>query len=568
MKLETLRHSTSHIMAYAVKQLFPDIKLAIGPAIEDGFYYDFDTKYTFKPEDLKKIERKMHDIIKQDLKFKKIKVSKQKAKRMLKDEPYKLELLKGLKGKPTFYQVGDFIDLCKGPHVRSTKDIKAYKLMKIAGAYWKGSAENIQLQRIYGTAFKTKDELKKHLNFLSEAERRDHRKLGKQLNLFSFHEEGPGFPFWHPKGVIVLNELIKFWKEEHKKQNYKEISTPIILNKKLWVKSGHWKNYKENMYFTEIDNNEFAIKPMNCPGGILIYKEDYHSYKEFPLRISELGLVHRHELSGVVSGLFRVRAFTQDDAHIYMTENQIEDELNNVLDLVFKTYKTFGFKDFEVELSTRPKKSVGSDAIWKKSTNALKKVLKKRKIDYNIDPGEGVFYGPKIDIKLKDVLGRKWQCGTIQLDFNLPERFDLTYEGKDGKRHRLVMIHRVIYGSLERFMGILIEHYAGKFPLWLSPEQVRILSVADRFNAYAHKIKKDYEKFGIRVEVDDRTESIGKKVAEARKARINYILVVGEKEIKDNTITVRSRDKGNKILGKRKINEFLEQLLKEIKEKR
>ncbi len=564
MKLETLRHSTSHVMAYAVKQLFPDVKLAIGPAIEDGFYYDFDTKHTFKPEDLKKIERKMHDIIKQDLKFKKIKVSKQKAKKMLKDEPYKLELLKEIK-EPTFYQIGDFIDLCSGPHVKSTKDIGAYKLMKIAGAYWKGSAENKQLQRIYGTAFKSKDKLKEYLNFLQEAEKRNHLKLGKKLELFSMHEEGPGFPFFLPKGLIIWDELIKFWKEEHKKAGYEFIKTPIILNRTLWETSGHWDNYRENMYTLKIDDQDFAVKPMNCPGGMLVYKEKYHSYKELPLRVGEIGLVHRHELSGVLNGLFRVRSFHQDDAHIYMREDQMKDEIINIVSLVDRMYKVFGLT-YHLELSTMPKKHIGSANVWKKSENVLKEALKSSKKDFKINPGDGAFYGPKIDFHIKDSLGRTWQTATIQLDMSLPERFNLFYEGKDGKKHRPVMIHRVIYGALERFLGILIEHYTGKFPLWLSPVQVRILSIADRFNKYAEEIKEEYEKAGLRVEVDDRTESISKKVREAQLDKVNYIFVVGEKEIKDKTATVRTRN--NEIIGTFKYSNFLERLTKEIKEKR
>ena len=491
MKLETLRHSTSHVMAYAVKQLFPDVKLAIGPSIEDGFYYDFDTKYTFKPEDLKNIERKMHDIIKQDLKFKKIKVSKQKAKQMLKKEPYKLELLKELK-EPTFYQIGDFIDLCKGPHVKSTKDVKAYRLMKIAGAYWKGSAENKQLQRIYGTAFESKDELMKHLTLLEEAEKRNHLKLGKKLELFSMHEECPGFPFFLPKGLAIWDELMRFWYEEHKKASYQLIKTPIILNRSLWEQSGHWDNYRENMYTLKIDNQDFAVKPMNCPGAMLVYKEKYHSYKEFPLRIGEVGLVHRHEMSGVLNGLVRVRAFHQDDAHIFMTEDQMKDEVINVIKLVDNFYKVFGL-EYHLELSTMPKKHIGKVADWKKSEKILQEALRALKKEFKINPGDGAFYGPKIDFHVKDSLGRTWQCATIQLDMSLPERFDLFYEGKDGKKHRPVMIHRVIYGALERFIAILIEHYAGKFPLWLSPVQVRILSVADRFNKYAEEISKAHE---------------------------------------------------------------------------
>jgi len=564
MRLETLRHSTAHVMAYAVKELFPGVKFAIGPSIENGFYYDFDYKKNFTPDDLNKIEQKMCEIIKKDHKFKKIKVSKQKAKKMLKGETYKLELLKELK-TPSFYQCGDFIDLCKGPHVKSTKDIKAFKLMKIAGAYWKGSAENKQLQRIYGTAFFKKDELKKYLNILEEAEKRDHVKLGKELELFSMHEEGPGFPFFLPKGLVIWDELMKFWYEEHKKAGYQFIRTPIILNKELWEQSGHWENYRENMYTLKIDNEEYAVKPMNCPGAMLIYKEKFHSYKELPLRVAEVGLVHRHELSGVLHGLVRVRSFYQDDAHIYMTEKQMKDEVMNVIKLVEKMYKVFGL-EYHLELSTMPKKHIGTVSVWKKSEKILQDALKSLKKEYKINSGDGAFYGPKIDFHIKDSLARTWQCATIQLDMSLPDRFDLFYEGKDGKRHRPVMIHRVVYGALERFIAILIEHYTGKFPLWLSPVQVKILSVADRFNKYAEDIKKKYEEAGIGVEVDGRTESISKKVREAQLAKINYIIVVGEREKKDNTVTVRSRN--NKIIGTFKHEKFLEQLLKEIKEKR
>lgn len=569
MKLETLRHSTAHIMAYAVKELFPKVKLAIGPSIEDGFYYDFDYKENFTPEDLKKIERKMYEIIKKDFKFKKIKVSKQKAKQMLKGEPYKLELLKELK-VPTFYQVGDFIDLCKGPHVKSTKEIKAYKLMKIAGAYWKGSAENKQLQRIYGTAFSTKDELKKYLVLIEEAEKRNHIKLGKQLDLFSIHKEGPGFPFWHNNGVILKNKLIEYWREEHKKEGYTEVETPMILNRDLWEQSGHWDLFKENMYTTKIDGEDFAVKPMNCPGSMLLYKEKYHSYRELPLRVAELGLVHRHELSGVLNGLFRVRVFTQDDAHIFCSETQLQDEIKRIVKLIQRMFATFGFKEYEFTLSVRSKnkkdKYLGTDKGWKAAESSLKKALNSMNLKFSVEEGEAKFYGPSLDVQIKDTLGRKWQCSTIQVDFNLAERFDITYEGKDGKKHKPFILHRVVYGSLERFIGILIEHYAGKFPLWLSPVQVKILSVADRFNKYAEEIKKKYEEASIKVEVDDRTESISKKVREAQLAKINYILVVGEKEIKDKTVTVRSRN--NKIIGTFKYGKFLEQLLKEIKEKR
>ncbi len=570
---EIFRHSASHILADAVKRIFPEAKLTIGPAIEDGFYYDFDIGKPFTPEDLKKIEKEMKKIVKQNLCFERLDVNTEEAKRIAKslNEPYKLELIDELASdlgdtNISFYKHGNFMDLCRGPHVPSTGYIKAIKLTKLAGAYWKGKAENKQLQRIYGVAFPTKEELKQYLQMLEEAEKRDHRKLGKALKLFSFHEEAPGCPFWLPKGLFIFNKLLEFWREEHKKAGYVEIKTPIILNKELWVKSGHWDNYRENMYLTKIDEEDFAIKPMNCPGGMLVYKENVHSYKELPMRVAEIGLIHRHELSGVLAGLFRVRQFHQDDAHIFMTEKQIKSEIIGVLKLVDRIYSVFGLSYF-IELSTRPEKSIGTDEQWEAATSGLKSALESIGQEYKINEGDGAFYGPKIDIHIKDAIGRTWQCGTIQLDMSLPERFDLTYMGDDGQNiHRPVMIHRVIYGSLERFIGILTEHFAGKFPLWLSPVQVKILTVADRFNSYAEKLKKRMEEKGLRVEIDSRAESISRKVRDAQIEKANYILVIGQREVEENTVTVRTRD--NKIIGQKSPEKFIDELVSEAKEMR
>ncbi len=559
--LETLRHSTSHILAAAVKRLYPNVKLAIGPAIEEGFYYDFD-ELKITENDLIDIENEMRRIVKRNYPFKKEKVSRNEAEKMLKDEPYKLELLDEIKEDISFYKTVDiFEDLCSGPHVKNTSEIKYFKLLRLAGAYWKGNSDNKMLTRIYGTAFPSEKELNDYLEILRQAELRNHIKLGKELGLFSIRPEGPGFVFWHSKGMIIKNELINFWREKHQ-QDYQEVSTPLILSKKLWETSGHWDNYRENMYFTKIDDQDFAIKPMNCPGGILIYKHDLHSYKELPLRLAELGIVHRHELSGVLNGLLRVRNFTQDDAHIYCTEDQIEKEIDKVITLVIDMYKTFGFKEYEFEISTKPDKYVGSEKDWKNAINVLKNVLKKRRIRFGIDEGAGVFYGPKIDIKIKDSLGRKWQCATIQYDFNLPERFDVTYEGKDGKKHRPIMIHRVIYGSLERFIGILIEHYAGNFPLWLAPVQVKIVTVNDSNIKYAEKIKKLLEENKVRVELDDRSESIGKKIRDAEVEKAGLIVTIGDKEVKGKTLAVR--DSKGKIKFGVKPEKFVKDVVKDI----
>ena len=562
--LQILRHSTSHVLAAAVQNLFPGTKLAIGPSIEEGFYYDFDTKHKFTPEDLEKIEKEMEEIVKQNLFFVRKEITKSDAKKLFSKEKYKLELIDELEDKKiSIYTTGKFVDLCKGPHVESTKEIKAFKLLKVSGAYCRGDAKKAQLQRIYGTAFSDKKELKVYLFQLEEAQKRDHRKLGKELDLFSFHEEAPGMPFFHAKGMVLFDELINYWKELHYRENYQLIKTPLILNINLWHQSGHWDHYKENMYFTKIDNEDYAIKPMNCPGGILVYKTQLHSYKEFPLKLGEIGLVHRHELSGVLSGLFRVRVFHQDDAHVYCMEEQIEKEVVDLIDLFNEIYKKFNLS-FKVELSTRPEKAMGSVGGWKKAENSLEKAIKSKKMDYKINPGDGAFYGPKIDFHIKDALGRTWQCGTIQLDFQMPEKFELTYEGKDGQRHQPVMLHRAIYGSLERFIGILIEHYAGKFPVWLSPVQVALLTVSDNHKEYVMKLFDEMKSKDIRVEVDSRVESVPKKVRDNVSKKIPYIIIIGDKEMESGVLAVRTRD--NKIINIKK-KEFIEKILEEIKER-
>lgn len=570
-QLEKIRHSTSHIMAYAVREIFGDrIKFAIGPTIEDGFYYDFDLgDQTFSPEDLKKIEKKMNEIIKRKLPFEKSELSIDDALTKMSDQPYKQELIKDLatKGETvvSFYQVGEFIDLCRGPHVENTSELGDFKLIKIAGAYWRGDSNNKMLQRIYGVAFSSAQDLKDYLLLLEEAEKRDHKKLGKELGLFSFHEEGPGFPFFKPKGMVVWNELLNYWRELHQSAGYSEIKTPIMLSRKLWETSGHWENYRENMYETKIDDLEYAIKPMNCPGGMLMYKEDLHSYRDLPLRWGEIGLVHRHELSGVLSGLFRARVFHQDDAHIFMRPEQIKEEILGVLGLVEKTYSTFGL-DYHLELSTRPEKSIGSDEAWKIATDGLIGALNETGKQYKINEGDGAFYGPKIDIHIKDALGRTWQCGTIQLDMNMPERFDLSYIDSDGQEKRPIMIHRVIYGSVERFLGILIEHYAGALPTWLTPTQAIVIPVSEKFNDYGQKITEQLKNSGLRAEIDDNQESLGKRIRNAEKEKIPYILVVGEKEVENESVAIRKR--GNEDQGTMKITEFIENIKKEITEKK
>lgn len=562
---EAYRHTSSHILAQAVKILYPDAKLAIGPAIDNGFYYDFDVDKPFTTEDLEKIENEMQKIIKEDLKLERFTLPRDEAIKLMeeKGEKYKVELINDLPEGETisFYKQGEFVDLCAGPHVESTGKVKAYKLLSVAGAYWRGSEKNKMLQRIYGTSFTKKSELDEYLHRLEEAKKRDHRRLGRELDLFDIYEEGPGFPFFLPKGMVLRNILEDYWRKEHKKNNYQEIKTPIILNEDLWHRSGHWDHYKENMYFTKIDEGDFAIKPMNCPGGMLVYKRKLHSYRDLPQRIAELGLVHRHELSGALHGLMRVRCFTQDDAHIFMTPDQVKDEVLGVINMIDSFYKVFGFK-YHVELSTRPEDSMGTDEQWDLAINSLKDALETKGMEYKINEGDGAFYGPKIDFHLEDSIGRTWQCGTIQLDFQMPERFDLTYVGPDGERHRPVMIHRVVFGSIERFIAILTEHYAGAFPTWLSPVQVKILPLIDKHVEYALKVQKELEDKGIRVEVDARNEKIGYKIREARLERVPYMLVIGDKELENNAVAVRSRKDGD--IGTMPVSEFIEKILEEV----
>ena len=565
--IEVLRHSTAHVLAEAVVALFPYARPTIGPVVEEGFYYDFDHE-PFKPEDIEKIEKKMKEIIDKKLTFQRQELAAKDLTKLFKDNKFKIELIKDFakEGQTiTIYKQGDFMDLCRGPHLPHTGMIKAFKITKLAGAYWKGDANNPQLQRIYGISFFDKKELKQYITMREEAAKRDHRKLGKQLDLFSFHEEAPGMPYMHPKGMVVWNELVDFWRQLHRADGYVEIKTPIMMNKSLWEKSGHWENYRENMYLTKVDEIDYAIKPMNCPGGMLVYKEQMHSYKEFPIKAGEIGLVHRHELSGVIGGMMRVRSFHQDDAHIYMTPEQIEEQIVGVIKLTDKIYKAFDL-DYSVELSTRPEKSIGTDEQWELATAGLKGALDKSKLKYVVNEGDGAFYGPKIDFHIKDSIGRTHQCATIQLDMALPERFDLTFEGKDGKKHRPVMIHRTIYGSLERFFGILIEHYAGKFPLWLSPVQVKILPIADRHQDYAKEVYKKFFDAGLRVEIDERSESVNKKVRDAQLEQCNYILVVGDKEKDNSTANVRTRD--NQVHGEKKVVELIKDLKKEIEDKK
>lgn len=566
---DVYRHSSSHVMAQAVKRLWPDARLAIGPAIDKGFYYDFDTDHTFTPEDFANIEKEMAAIIKNDYPIIRREMPRPEALEFFRErgEIYKVELIEDLPEDAviSFYQQGEFIDLCAGPHLPSTGRLKAVKIMSLAGAYWRGNEKNKMLQRIYATAFPKQSQLDDYLHKIEEAKKRDHRKLGKELGLFVLLDEGPGFPFFLPKGMILRNQLESYWREQHEIAGYQEIRTPIILNRELWERSGHWEHYKENMYFTKIDEQDFAVKPMNCPGGILVYKLNQHSYRELPLRIGEMGLVHRHEMSGVLHGLMRVRAFTQDDAHIFMLPEQIIDEIKGVINLVDLFYKQFGFK-YYVELSTRPEKAMGSPEIWDMATNALKQALQEKAIDFKINEGDGAFYGPKIDFHLEDSLDRTWQCGTIQLDFQMPEKFDLTYVGEDGEKHRPVMIHRVIYGSLERFIGILTEHFGGAFPTWLSPVQVRVLPITDRQHEYAYQVLKNLKAQGIRAEIDDRSEKIGYKIREGQMQKIPYFLVLGEKEIELGAVAVRHRKQGD--LGTQKLDEFIAMINDEIRQRR
>ena len=559
-------HTTSHILAQAVKRLYPDVKLAIGPSIDNGFYYDFDTEMTFTPEILEKLEAEMTKIIKEDLEIKKFTLPREEAIKFMKDknEDYKVELIEDLpEGEEiSFYEQGEFVDLCAGPHLMSTGKVKAIKLQHVSGAYWRGNENNKMLQRIYGISFPKKSELDSYLEMLEEAKKRDHKKLGKQLELFMIAPEGPGFPFFLPKGMVLRNILEDFWRNIHKENGYQEIKTPVILNEELWHRSGHWDHYKENMYTTKIDDVDYGIKPMNCPGGMLVYKNKMHSYRELPIRAGELGLVHRHEKSGELNGLFRVRCFTQDDAHIFCLPTQIESEISNLMKLIDTVYSIFGF-DYTVELSTRPEDSMGSDEEWELAENSLKKALESQGVPYKINEGDGAFYGPKIDFHIKDCLGREWQCGTIQLDFQMPERFDLTYIGEDGEKHRPVMLHRVIFGSIERFIGILIEHYAGAFPVWLAPVQVKILPIADAHVEYAKKLQEEFSKKGIRVELDDREEKIGYKIREAQLEKVPYMAVVGDKEIAANAIGLRSRTDGD--LGQISIEDFEKKVNEEVK---
>ena len=564
----TLRHTASHVMAQAVKRLWPEAKLAIGPAIDKGFYYDIDMEHTLTPEDLTKIEKEMSRIVKENLPITKSVMSRQEAIEFFKskNEDYKVELIEDLPEDAVIscYAQGDFIDLCAGPHVASTGKVKAFKLQSIAGAYWRGDEKNKMLQRIYGTAFEKKEELDAYLHMLEEAAKRDHRKLGKELGLFVIKEEGPGFPFFLPKGMALRNELENFWREVHHDFEYDEIRTPIILNKQLWETSGHWDHYRENMYTTIIDDEEYAIKPMNCPGGILVYQNEMHSYRDLPLRYAELGLVHRHELSGALHGLFRVRAFTQDDAHVFMLPEQMQSELMKVIELFDRIYSQFGLK-YHVELSTKPDNAMGDDAIWEAATEALRNAIEAKGIDYVINPGDGAFYGPKLDYHIEDSLGRTWQCGTIQLDMNLPERFNVEYIGEDGQKHRTIMIHRACFGSMERFIGILTEHYAGAFPTWLAPVQVKVLPISEKHVEYANQLAKQMRHDYVRVEVDDRNEKIGYKIRQAQMEKVPYMLVVGDKEMEDNSVNVRKH--GGDELGTVSFDEFFNSIKIEITER-
>ncbi|MCL2526925.1 MAG: threonine--tRNA ligase [Defluviitaleaceae bacterium] len=543
--LQTLRHTAAHILAQAVKRLFPTAKLAIGPAIENGFYYDFDTPTPFTPQDLEAIEKEMKKIVKANLPIEHFNLSPEEALAYVdqQGEPFKRELLEGLEDAPSFYKQGEFVDLCAGPHMPKTGAVKAFKLQSVAGAYWRGDEKNAMLSRIYGTAFFTKDELAAHLAQIEEAKKRDHRKLGKEMKLFAFMPEGPGLPFYLPKGLVLKNRLIDYWRKVHKKYGYQEISTPIMLLSDLWKKSGHADNYE--MYNTIIEDAEYYIKPMNCPGGMLAYGLDLHSYKEFPLRIAELGHVHRVELSGTLHGMARVRGFTQDDAHIYMMEDQLKDEIINIIKLYEDVYDAFGLTEFAFELSTRPEKSIGSDEAWEKATEALRQALDEMGRPYTINEGDGAFYGPKIDFQIKDSMGRSFQCGTIQCDMNLPERFDLTYIGPDGGKHRPVMIHRTCFGSIERFIGILTEHSAGWFPFWLTPVQIMVIPISERHHEAARKVYQDIDAAGLRVEIDERSEKMGFKIREAQLAKIPVMLIIGDKEAEENKVSVRSHANGD-----------------------
>ena len=562
-------HTTSHIMAQAIKRLYPEIKLAIGPSIDNGFYYDFDTEKPFSEEDLIKIEDEMKKIIKEDLPLERFELPRKEAIKFMeeKGEPYKVELINDLPEDAiiSFYKQGEFTDLCAGPHVAKTGNIKAVKLLTSSGAYWRGDEKNKMLQRIYGISYPKASQLEEYLNMLEEAKKRDHKKLGKELELFMITGEGPGFPFFLPKGMVIRNVLEDYWRKIHTLNGYQEVKTPVMLNEELWHRSGHWDHYKDNMYTTKIDEQDFALKPMNCPGGMLVYKSKMHSYKDLPIRMGELGLVHRHEKSGQLNGLFRVRCFTQDDAHIFCLPEQIESEIIDLMHLINQVYSLFGFT-YTVELSTRPEDSMGSDEDWTTAENALRKALEHENMEYVVNEGDGAFYGPKIDFHIKDSLGRDWQCGTIQLDFQMPERFDLNYIGQDGEKHRPVMLHRVVFGSIERFIGVLIEHYAGAFPTWLAPVQVKILTISDKQKEYADELVKQFMKEGIRAELDDREEKIGYKIREAQLQKIPYMLIIGEKEVEANAVGVRARKEGD--IGQMPVKEFISKIKEEIEEKK
>ena len=564
----TYRHTASHIMAQAVKNLWPDTKLAIGPAIDNGFYYDFESEHKFSEEDFLKIQKEMKKIVQANYPLERFELPRAEAIALMeeKNEPYKVELINDLPEDAviSFYKQGDFVDLCAGPHMESTGKIKAFKLMSVAGAYWRGDSDRQMLQRIYATAFPTQAELDEYVKRLEEAKKRDHRKIGKEMDLFAIFEEGPGFPFFMPNGMIIRNELESFWKSEHRKRGYEEIKTPLIMNEQLWRTSGHWDHYKDNMYFTKIDGEDYAIKPMNCPGSLLAYKRKMWSYRDFPIRMGELGQVHRHELSGALHGLMRVRTFTQDDAHIFMLPDQIKDEVIGVVKFIDDVYNMFGFA-YHIELSTRPDDSMGSDEEWEAAETALREAMETIGVPYVINEGDGAFYGPKLDFHLEDSLGRTWQCGTIQLDMQMPQRFDITYVGADGEKHRPVMIHRVIFGSIERFIGILTEHFAGKFPLWLAPVQVKLLTVTEKFVPYAEEIKAKCEEAGLRVELDGRNEKIGYKIREARNQRDSYLCTIGEREAEAGTLSVRSSKVGD--LGEMNADEFIAKLAEEIETK-
>jgi len=557
---EAFHHTTAHILAQAVKRLYPDTKCAIGPAVKDGFYYDFLFGFDFSADRFEEIEKEMKKIINENLPLKHFTLDKEAAERQMEEkaEPFKLELLQDLQAQDelSFYQQGEYLELCAGPHLSCTGEVKAFKLLSAAGAYWRGDEKNTMLTRIYGTSFPEEKMLEMYLARIEEAKKRDHRKLGQELGLFTLFEAGPGFPFFLPKGMILKNLLIDYWRKIHTRENYVEISTPIMLNRQLWETSGHWEHYRGNMYTTVIDETDFAVKPMNCPGGMLVYKMEPHSYRDLPMRVGELGLVHRHEKSGVLHGLMRVRCFTQDDAHIFMTREQIQDEIIGVIRLIDEVYARFGFQ-YHVELSTRPEESIGSDEDWELATESLRHALEYLKLDYVVNEGDGAFYGPKIDFHLEDSIGRTWQCGTIQLDFQLPQRFEAEYTGKDGEKHRPIMIHRVVFGSVERFIGILIEHYAGKFPLWLSPVQVKLVTVSEKSAAYAQTVKEALQKEGVRCEVDDRDEKVGYKIRNARMEKVPYVLVVGEKEAGSRTVSVWKRDAGD--MGSLSVDQFMQQ---------